>query len=56
LVVCSAGLRPFTAGDITEDSIDCPYETMLTAESLSLFGQQLKRRCVKEFPDLSDFW
>jgi thioesterase domain-containing protein/acyl carrier protein len=34
--------RPFIAGDITEYSIDCKHEDMLTAESVSLFGQQLK--------------
>jgi hypothetical protein len=33
---------PSIAGDITDSSIDCPHETMLTAESLRLFGQQLK--------------
>ena len=34
--------RPFIAGDITEYSIDCKHEEMLTLESLSLFGEQLK--------------
>ena len=34
--------RPHVAGDITEYSIDCTHEEMLTAESLSLYGQQLK--------------
>jgi thioesterase domain-containing protein/acyl carrier protein len=34
--------RPFIAGDITEYSVDCKHEDMLTAESLTLFGQQLK--------------
>jgi thioesterase domain-containing protein/acyl carrier protein len=41
----SSGLqswRPYIAGDITEYSIDCTHEDMLTAESVSLFGQQLK--------------
>ncbi len=33
--------RPFVAGHITEYSIDCRHEDMLTAESLSLYGQQL---------------
>jgi thioesterase domain-containing protein len=34
--------RPYVAGDITEYSIDCTHEEMLTTESLSLYGQQLK--------------
>jgi len=34
--------RPYVAGDITEHLIDCTHEEMLTAESLSLYGQQLK--------------
>jgi thioesterase domain-containing protein len=34
--------RPYVAGDITEHSIDCTHEDMLTAESLRLYGQQLK--------------
>ena len=34
--------RPYVAGHITEYSIDCRHEDMLTAESLSLYGQQLK--------------
>jgi amino acid adenylation domain-containing protein len=34
--------RPYVAGDITEHSIDCTHEDMVTAESLSLYGQQLK--------------
>jgi thioesterase domain-containing protein/acyl carrier protein len=41
----SSGLqswRPYIAGDITEYSVDCTHEDMLTAESVSLFGQQLK--------------
>ena len=41
----SSGLqswRPYVAGDITEYSVDCTHEDMLTAESVSLFGQQLK--------------
>jgi thioesterase domain-containing protein/acyl carrier protein len=41
----SSGLqswRPYIAGDITEYSVDCTHENMLTAESVSLFGQQLK--------------
>src|SRR5262249_55787111 len=34
--------QPYVAGDVTEYSIDCTHEAMLTAESLSLYGQQLK--------------
>ena len=34
--------RPYVARHITEYSIDCRHEDMLTAESLSLYGQQLK--------------
>jgi thioesterase domain-containing protein len=34
--------RPYVAGHITEYSIDSRHIDMLTAESLSLYGQQLK--------------
>jgi thioesterase domain-containing protein len=34
--------RPYAAGDITEYSIDCTHDDMVTAESVSLYGQQLK--------------
>jgi amino acid adenylation domain-containing protein len=34
--------RPYVAGDMTEYSIDCTHQGMMTAESLSLYGQQLK--------------
>ena len=34
--------RPYVAGHITEHSIDCRHEDMLTAESLSLYAQKLK--------------
>ncbi|MGO9152815.1 non-ribosomal peptide synthetase, partial [Mycobacterium sp.] len=34
--------RPYVAGHITEYSIGCTHADMLTAESLSLYGQQLK--------------
>ena len=34
--------RPYVAGDITEYSIDCTHNDMMTTESLSLYGQQLK--------------
>ena len=35
--------QPYVAGDITEYSVDCAHENMLSVESLSLYGQQLKR-------------
>jgi amino acid adenylation domain-containing protein len=38
----SQSWRPYVTGDITEYSIDCAHEVMLTPESLSLYGQQLK--------------
>jgi amino acid adenylation domain-containing protein len=34
--------RPYVTGDITEYSVDCAHKDMLTAESVSLYGQQLK--------------
>jgi thioesterase domain-containing protein len=34
--------RPYVAGDITEYSIDCTHKDMLTAESVSLYGQRIK--------------
>jgi thioesterase domain-containing protein/acyl carrier protein len=34
--------RPYVAGNISEYSIDCRHEDMLTAESVSLYGQHLK--------------
>jgi nonribosomal peptide synthetase DhbF len=34
--------RPYVAGDITEYSIDCKHHEMLTAESVSMYGKQLK--------------
>jgi thioesterase domain-containing protein/acyl carrier protein len=34
--------RRYIAGDITEYSIDCTHEDMLTVESVSLYGRQLK--------------
>ncbi len=35
--------RPYVTGDIAEFAIDCTHEAMLTAESLNLYGPQLKR-------------
>ena len=34
--------RPYVAGNLSEYSIDCRHEDMLTAESVSLYGQHLK--------------
>ncbi|KUH92327.1 hypothetical protein AU186_07860 [Mycobacterium sp. GA-1999] len=34
--------RPYIAGEIAEHLVDCPHEIMLTADSLSLYGQRLK--------------
>ena len=49
--------RPYVAGEITAYSVDCTHLEMLTNESLSTYGEQLKRSlesqdgvAVKEFP------
>jgi thioesterase domain-containing protein/acyl carrier protein len=34
--------RPYVTGDVTQHSIDCTHEVMLTAESVALYGPQLK--------------
>jgi thioesterase domain-containing protein/acyl carrier protein len=34
--------RPYVSGEITVYSIDCTHEEMLTAESVSMYGKQLK--------------
>jgi thioesterase domain-containing protein len=34
--------RPYVTGDITEHPIDSTHKDMLTAESVSLYGQRLK--------------
>ncbi|OBH51075.1 non-ribosomal peptide synthetase, partial [Mycobacterium sp. E2479] len=34
--------QPYVAGDITEYPVDCAHENMLTIESLSLYGEQLR--------------
>jgi thioesterase domain-containing protein/acyl carrier protein len=34
--------RPYVAGNVTEHSVDCSHEEMLTPESLSRYGDQLK--------------
>jgi thioesterase domain-containing protein/acyl carrier protein len=34
--------RPYVAGDITVYSVDCAHTEMMTTESLSMFGEQLK--------------
>ncbi|BBZ13665.1 non-ribosomal peptide synthetase [Mycobacterium branderi] len=38
--------RPYVSGGITEYSVDCRHEDMLSAESLSRYGQQLKLSLV----------
>ncbi|HXY67767.1 MAG TPA: thioesterase domain-containing protein, partial [Mycobacterium sp.] len=38
--------RPYVAGDITVYSIDCTHNEMLTAESVSMYGKQLKHSLV----------
>ncbi len=35
--------RPYVAGDITEHSVDCTHHAMLSTESLSEYGERLKR-------------
>jgi thioesterase domain-containing protein/acyl carrier protein/SAM-dependent methyltransferase len=40
--------RPYVVGDITEYSVDCTHEEMLTADTVSLYGQQLKLICVED--------
>ena len=45
--------RRYVAGDITEYSIDCAHQDVLTAESLSLYGQQLKHSLVFGSTDVS---
>jgi thioesterase domain-containing protein/tryptophan 2,3-dioxygenase len=39
--------RPYVAGDITVYSIDCTHQEMLTTESLSIYGKQLKDSLVR---------
>jgi thioesterase domain-containing protein len=34
--------QPYVTGDITEYSVDCTHQEMLSADSLSRFGQQVK--------------
>ncbi len=34
--------RPYVAGDITVHSVDCGHDEMMTTESLSMYGEQLK--------------
>jgi thioesterase domain-containing protein/acyl carrier protein len=45
--------RPYVAGDITEYSIDCTHQEMLTTESLSMYGKQLKHSLVVGSTDVS---
>jgi hypothetical protein len=35
--------RPFVAGDIAAYSVDCSHHEMLTTDSLSMYGEQLKQ-------------
>ena len=34
--------RPYVAGDITVHSVHCAHDEMMTTESLSMYGEQLK--------------
>ena len=45
--------RPYVAGDITEYSVDCTHQDMLTTESLSMYGKQLKHSLVLGSTDVS---
>jgi thioesterase domain-containing protein/acyl carrier protein len=45
--------RAYVAGDITEYSINCTHEDMLTAESVSMYGKQLKHYLVGESTGVS---
>jgi amino acid adenylation domain-containing protein len=38
--------RPYVAGDITVYSVDCTHQEMLTTESVSMYGEQLKHSLV----------
>jgi thioesterase domain-containing protein len=39
--------RPYIGGEITVHSIDCTHQEMLTTESLSMYGKQLKDSLVQ---------
>jgi thioesterase domain-containing protein/acyl carrier protein len=39
--------RPYVTGDTTVYSIDCTHDEMLTAESVSMYGEQLKHSLVR---------
>jgi thioesterase domain-containing protein len=45
--------RPYVVGDITVYSIDCTHQEMLTTESLSMYGKQLKHSLVLGSTDVS---
>jgi thioesterase domain-containing protein len=45
--------RPYVVGDITVYSIDCTHQGMLTTESLSMYGKQLKHSLVLGSTDVS---
>jgi hypothetical protein len=34
--------RPYVTGDITEYSVDCKHQDLLTTESVNMYGEQLK--------------
>ncbi|MGY4647321.1 thioesterase domain-containing protein [Mycobacterium sp. URHB0021] len=40
---CSHSWRPYVAGDVVTYSVDCSHHDMLTSDSLSIYGAQLKR-------------
>ncbi|WP_139825969.1 non-ribosomal peptide synthetase, partial [Mycobacterium parmense] len=46
--VLQRGWRPHVAGDITVHPVDCTHQQMLTAESLRLYGRQLRRSLGSE--------
>jgi thioesterase domain-containing protein len=39
--------RPYVGGEITAYSVDCTHQEMLTTESLSMYGKQLKDSLVR---------
>ena len=45
--------QPYVAGDITVYSVDCTHQEMLTTESLSIYGKQLKHSLVLGSTDVS---
>jgi len=47
------GWRPYVTGDITEYSIDCTHNEMLSTESVSMYGKQLKHSLAVGSTDVS---